>query len=128
MKKFTFYRKKELVRGLLTMDTGAKNVLRPKLVKNPKVGSNVKVSSSSSKQEKAIQSLKPMQFGSISMFTFEGLIQKLKLNGKSLKICLLTMSSKKAVSTYIVSGLEVSQYTGARYHNLLEVFSRSVRV
>lgn len=50
-------------------------------------------------------------------------MQKLKLNGKSLKICSLT-SRKKAVLSHIISGPEVSNCNGERYQNLPNVFDQ----
>lgn len=76
---------------------------------------------------KVIQTYAFLDNGSTSTFCTEALMRKLNLTGKKKKksrICLLTMSPKTSVSTYIVKELEIFSLNGKRYHSLPNVYTQ----
>ena len=76
------------------------------------------------KGNKVIQTYAFLDSGSTSTFCSEALMRRLNLTGKRSKICLLTMSPKTTVSTYIVDELEISGLNGERYYALPNVYTQ----
>lgn len=76
------------------------------------------------KGNKVIQTYAFMDNGSTSTFCSEALMRRLNLTGKKSKICLLTMSPKTSVSTYIVNGLEIASLNGTRYYSLPNIYTQ----
>src|SRR4029434_7201473 len=65
-----------------------------------------------------------MDPGSSATFCTETLMNKLKLSGRKTDILLRTMNEEKPVSTYVVSGLEVSSLSGDEFIDLPDAFTQ----
>lgn len=73
---------------------------------------------------KIVQTYAFLDTGSTSTFCSESLMEKLHLNGQKTKICLLTMSPKTMVSSYVVNNLEISSLSGKDFYGLPEVYTQ----
>lgn len=61
--------------------------------------------------------------GSSATFCTEALMKDLKLSGRKMDMLLRTMNEEKPVSTYVVSGLEVSSLSGDEFIDLPDAFT-----
>jgi len=78
----------------------------------------------SAKGNKIVQTYAFLDPGSTSTFCSESLMRKLHLNGRKTNICLLTMSPKTTVSSYVISNLEISSLDGNHFYELPEVYTQ----
>lgn len=86
----------------------------------------VPVQVKSSKGQRVIQTYAFLDPGSSATFCSEHLMHSLKLKGKRTNIVLKTMGNQKAISSTILTGLEVSSLLDDTFYNLPEVFTREI--
>lgn len=77
----------------------------------------------SNKGDKIIRTYAFLDPGSTATFCSENLMRKLNKNGKKTQISLRTMGSR-AVSSYRLTGLEISSLTGKQFYDLPEVYTQ----
>jgi len=78
----------------------------------------------SARGNKIVQTYAFLDTGSTSTFCSASLMRKLHLNGRKTNICLLTMSPKTTVSSFVVSNLEISSLDGNHFYELPEVYTQ----
>lgn len=78
----------------------------------------------SARGNQVVQTYAFLDTGSTSTFCSKSLMRKLHLNGRKTKICLLTMSPKTTVSSYVVNNLEISSLDGNTFYELPDVYTQ----